>query len=76
MESAAPSLVDQVIAAFGGLSATARALGHKHVTTVDGWKRKRRIPPWRRSEIIAAAEQKGVQLPTEFLEPPANEAAA
>lgn len=56
----------EIINAFGSVSKLAKALGHKNVTTVDGWKRNGRIPDWRRSEIIAAAERENVDLPASF----------
>ncbi len=68
MEDAAPTVVDALIAAFGGLTPTARALGHKHVTTVDGWRRSGRVPSWRWPEVLAGAKAKGVGLPEAVLE--------
>lgn len=55
-----------IINAFGSVSKLAKALGHKNVTTVDGWKRNGRIPGWRKAEIIAAANREGVDLPDGF----------
>lgn len=63
MDSAPRSIADDVIAAFGGLAKTARALGHRHMTTVDGWRRSKRVPGWRWPEIVAGAEREGVTLP-------------
>lgn len=60
------TMPERVIAAFGGLSATARALGHRNVTTVDGWKRSGRIPHWRKLEIAAAAKRENIELPHDF----------
>ena len=59
--------VSRLIAAFGGLSATSRALGHRHPTTVQGWEKSGRIPQWRRSEIENAAEKCAVELPDDLL---------
>lgn len=70
------NLAETVIAAFGGVSKTARACGHKSVTTVDGWKRAGRIPHWRRPELIDAAAREGVTLPTEFLDASTQDEAA
>lgn len=61
------SQAEAVIQAFGGLSATARALGHHHASTVHGWLRSGRIPRWRTNEIIAAAQRLHVELPAEIL---------
>ncbi|HYF35722.1 MAG TPA: hypothetical protein VD994_10560 [Prosthecobacter sp.] len=59
-------LADQVIKAFGGLTATSKATGIA-VSTVDGWHRNG-IPPWRRNAIRSAAEKtEGVELPAAFL---------
>lgn len=58
-------VAEQVIESFGGLSATAKALAHKHVTTVQGWKTSG-IPKWRRPEIIEAAQRVKVILPQAF----------
>lgn len=62
------SLTEQVIDIFGGVSALAKALGHNNVTTVDGWKRKQKIPHWRDHEIIEAAKRNDKTLPDEFLQ--------
>lgn len=55
------SPADKVLKAFGGLSKTAQAL-NKPVTTVQGWKDRKRIPPEHWREIIAAAEANGQTL--------------
>jgi hypothetical protein len=55
-----------IFEAFGSVSKLAKALGHKNVTTVDGWKRSGKIPGWRKNEIIAAANREGVDLPAGF----------
>jgi hypothetical protein len=46
----------RVIDKFGGLSAMAKALGHKHPTTVQGWKDRGFIPSSRHREVLAAAK--------------------
>jgi hypothetical protein len=56
----------EIINAFGGVSKLAKALGHRNVTTVDGWKRSGRIPDWRKFEICQAAELAGIGLPPGF----------
>jgi hypothetical protein len=63
----APNLTDQVINAFGSVTALAKALGHKNVTTVHSWKQTGRSPHWRRDKIIAAAAREKVDLPEAFL---------
>ncbi|MGE4528116.1 MAG: carph-isopro domain-containing protein [Rhodospirillaceae bacterium] len=44
-------IVDCLVKAFGGLSAMARALGHAHASTVQGWAARGAIPRWRFYEI-------------------------
>jgi hypothetical protein len=73
MRSPQRQLALDVIAAFGGLTRTARALGHKNVTTVQGWKRAGRIPHWRQAEILAAAGRESVTLPASFGAKPAGQ---
>jgi len=70
--SEAGSVPELVVAAFGGLSKMARALGHRHPTKISGWLKSGRIPHWRRAEIVTAAERDGVTLPTAFTNPPAD----
>jgi hypothetical protein len=43
--------VNALVRRFGGLSAMARALGHAHPTTVQGWRDRGTIPRWRIYEI-------------------------
>lgn len=52
----------KVLAAFGGLTATAKALGHAHLSTVQGWKERGRVPYWRRDEIYAAFKKRKIPL--------------
>lgn len=58
-DTASPA--DKVISTFGTLTKTAMALG-KPITTVQGWKDRKRIPPEHWREIIAAAEAAGKKL--------------
>ncbi|MBN2752619.1 MAG: hypothetical protein JXQ84_07910 [Rhodospirillaceae bacterium] len=43
--------VKRLVKVFGGISAMARALGHAHPSTVQGWKERGAIPRWRYYEI-------------------------
>ena len=52
-----------IISLFGGINPMARALGHKHASTVQGWSDTGRIPPWRIHEIKEAAERLEIELP-------------
>ena len=51
-----------VITKFGGLSALARALGHKHPTTVSGWRGAKLIPARQMPHVLAAARKHGIAL--------------
>lgn len=51
-----------ILDAFGGMAALAKALGHKNITTVQGWKESGTIPSWRRHEIEQAAERENVSV--------------
>jgi TorA maturation chaperone TorD len=54
--------VDAVIESFGGLSGLAKALGHSHVTTVQGWRDRGSIPVKHHGRILEAAKTLGIQL--------------
>lgn len=52
----------RILAIFGGITKTAEALG-KPVTTVQGWKDRKRIPPEHWREIMdVARDQKRKRL--------------
>lgn len=50
-----------VVAAFGGVKATARALGTEHAK-VSRWQSSGRIPSWWQERILRAAWERGVDL--------------
>jgi TorA maturation chaperone TorD len=54
--------VDAVIESFGGLSRLAKALGHAHVTTVQGWQDRGAIPMKHHARILEAARGLGIAL--------------
>lgn len=58
-----PRAVDfeKAVKAFGGFSQLARRLGEP-LSTVHGWARRKRLPPWRAKqiELLAKAEKKDV----------------
>ena len=57
-------LARAVIAAFGGVDATARALHHQYSSTVAAWNNsKYGIPDWRLYEITVAARRLKIKLP-------------
>lgn len=66
----------RIIDRFGGLSALARLLGHKHPTTVQGWKERGFIPAKHQAAVLAKAREIGVELtPDDFFLDSALEAA-
>lgn len=54
--------VDVVISSFGGMTRLAKALGHTHVTTVQGWRDRGAIPVRQHPRILEAARRLGIQL--------------
>jgi TorA maturation chaperone TorD len=54
--------VNAVIKSFGGLSRLAQALGHTHVTTVQGWRDRGAIPLKHHARVLHAAKSLGIQL--------------
>jgi len=58
---------ERIIARFGGLTKLARALGHEHPTTVQGWKKRGVIPARQQGKVLDAATANGVALePADF----------
>lgn len=53
------SVAGIVINRFGGLTPLARALGHKHASTVQGWQETGRIPPKQWPAIEKASFEAG-----------------
>lgn len=56
------SQADHVIGKLGGVNATARLLGHKNASTVQGWRARGFIPGPRQQELLNAARASGVSL--------------
>ncbi len=54
--------VDVVIGSFGGLTRLAKALGHTHVTTVQGWKDRGAIPLKHHARVLDVARGLGIRL--------------
>jgi argininosuccinate lyase len=68
---------ERIIERFGGISALARALGHRHPTTVQGWKQRGVIPARRQADVLAAAKAQNLTLSAEdFFAPRAAPSAA
>ena len=62
---------ERIIERFGGLSALARAMGHKHVTTVQGWKERGYIPARQQDDVLEAAQREKIDLtPADFFQQP------
>ena len=60
---------EHIIDKFGSMAALAAALGHRHPTTVQGWKQRGFIPARRHQEVLDAAKQHGIELaPDDFFE--------
>jgi hypothetical protein len=49
-----------LISRMGGIRATARCLGHRSHTTVQGWWMREVIPAHRQAGVMAAAHRLGV----------------
>jgi len=59
--------VENIIERFGGMTALARALGHKNPTTVQGWKVRGIIPARQQRELLDLAKRANVPLePADF----------
>ena len=52
----------RIIGKFGGVYPMARALGHRHPTTVQGWLSRGYVPPRQHNSIWEAAQREGVEL--------------
>lgn len=52
---------EKAVAAYGGFSGLARSL-NEPLSTVHGWARRKRLPPWRARQIaeMARADKKNV----------------
>lgn len=75
---------DTIIGKFGGLTELSKALGHKHPTTVQGWKARGHIPAKQIPLVIEAGKALGIAIahadffmaPTQENEPANDKAAA
>lgn len=68
------NIAAQVVAKFGGLTGTARALSSEDrpfaVSTVQGWVSRERIPQDHWQPLIKAANEMGVELSVADFLPP------
>lgn len=67
-----------IISIFGGAVHLARALGHKHSSTVQGWKSRGVIPASQQQIVLELGRDLGVDIsPEDFFDlPPQDEGAA
>jgi hypothetical protein len=66
--------IRNVISKLGGITAVARALGHRNVTTVQGWWDRELIPARRQRDVLDLAARMGVPLLPDEIIPPATAA--
>lgn len=52
----------RIIEKFGGLTGLARALGHRHPSTVQRWKQSGLIPARHQDAVLDAARAAGIEL--------------
>lgn len=58
---------EQIIGMFNGITPLAKALGHKHPTTVQGWKKRGFIPSAQHEPVIEAGRKVGILVrPDDF----------
>lgn len=63
-----------IITKFGGITALANALGHRHITTVAHWWKVGIIPTKWQQDLFILAPYVGVSLaPDDFFTPPGKE---
>lgn len=55
---------EYIIEKFGSVSALAKKLGHKHPTTVDGWKRRGWIPADQQPNVLRVGQELSPPLTT------------
>ena len=63
MQTPVQTPVEKIIDAFGGISALARAMGHKNPSTVQGWRDRGCVPARQIPSVIAVAERLGAPSP-------------
>ena len=62
MNSIAISQAEHVVTKLGGVNATARLLGHRHATTVQGWVKSGFIPGRHHKDILEKARASQIEL--------------
>lgn len=61
------SQAEIIIERFGGITALSQALGHKHPSTVQGWRDRGIIPVRRQAELLKLAKRMEIPLSPEEL---------
>lgn len=61
--------IRSVISELGGITAVARELNHRNVTTVQGWWDRDVIPAHRQRQVLDLAIRLGKPIPAERLIP-------
>lgn len=66
MEAAsAEAKISRIVARFGGRVEMAKALGHKNVSTVQGWIDRAAIPPKQQPDVLDAAARLDLRMELE-----------
>lgn len=69
--------VDRIIRKLGGLTATARALGHENPSTVQGWKERGVIPARQQAKVLEIGRTLPEPIePSDFFDLPASSSSA
>lgn len=71
------NVAENIIQRFGGLTAMSKAMGHKNVSTVQGWRIRGVIPARQQPEVLRVAQELGIPItPNDFFDLPDNGEAA
>ena len=63
------NIAERIIEKFGGLTPLAKALGHKNISTVQGWKERGIIPALQQPNVMSAGKQMNIPIhPADFFE--------
>lgn len=64
--------IRSVISELGGISAVAKGLNHRNVTTVQGWWDREVIPARRQRDVLALAARMGKDITPDNVIPPSE----
>lgn len=59
--------VEELVGKFGGIRPTMAALGEESPNIIQHWIKAKRIPHYRRPQVVDGAERRNVALPDELL---------